>query len=1055
MDGIANTADSDFAVIAELTAEIERLRARLAEHEHTLSAIAEQDKHLTTARQAARIGYYSYDLETDELFWSDETYRIMGVEVGTPITTRSTLQYFHPDDREKVVQTTRQSIIERCSTTAEFRMLRPNGETGVQFVSTSVSLGPDGRVRKLFGVMQEITERRAADEALRASEEKFRATFEQAGIGMLISVPGEPLVAANPAFCKMLGFSEEELLRKSIRDLQHPDEIVEEDAERARIQMGIPPEQSVERRYLRKDGSTLWAIVNRVAIWKQDGTLDYIIAHLQDITERRANDEALRTSEEKFRKIFEYAGVGMLIAIPDGPILAANPAVCEMLGYTQKEMLSMAVKNLQHPDELERNNFERVRLLNDGVPPEQRIEKRYVRKDGSTIWAIVSRVVIWKDDGSIDYVISQLQDITDRKNAERALADSEQRFKDFANTAADRFWEMDADHRFTMILSGDSDRAVTDIDLMIGRRPWEVRGTDPDMPEWQAQIARLDAHVPWRDHRFFRFDPVGGIRWIRTSGTPIFDENGNFIGHRGTSVDETAEVEARQTAEITHQRFIDAVENAPESVTYWDAEGRFVMANSQFRGNNENVNAFLVPGIHIEEFIRRRLEAGAAYGVPEEISQDEVIAQLVEKFHEGNAELEFARDGRFYNNRVRRLEDGSTLIYQTDVTDAKRREEEHRQALKMDAVGKLTGGIAHDFNNHLAAILGNIELSAMELEKRGLPTARLERAMKSIDSARNLTKTLLAFSRKQTLRPVPIQLEKLVDETMDLLRRALGEHVEIETDFEANLWNIRADRNQLENALVNLAINARDAMESGGTLRVECRNVHRRPYGRSSFRPKLEEFVALSVIDSGCGIPAKDLDKVFDPFFTTKDFGAGSGLGLSQVYGFVTQSGGDVEIESTVGVGTTVTLWFPRSIGANVETEDRGRKEKVATGSGQRILVIEDDAEVRAATIAMLESFGYDIVDGGEGDAVEQLCERGKRCFDLILTDVVLRGGRNGPEVARHLTAANASTKVLLMTGYAQEDIELGDNTHLTYPIITKPFSARELAEKVRATLAA
>ena len=379
-------------------------------------------------------------------------------------------------------------------------------------------------------------------------------------------------------------------------------------------------------------------------------------------------------------------------------------------------------------------------------------------------------------------------------------------------------------------------------------------------------------------------------------------------------------------------------------------------------------------------------------------------------------------------------------------------EEVLRQSQKMEAIGHLTGGVAHDFNNLLQIIIGNLETL-----QRNIPadSGRLQRAvLQAINGARraaSLTQRLLAFSRRQPLDPKPLDVNMLVSGMSDLLQRTLGETVSLETVHGAGIWRIEADSNELEAAILNLAVNARDAMTpDGGRLTIETANAHideGYAYRHAEVAPG--QYVALSVTDTGAGMDTETLAQAFEPFFTTKPVGKGTGLGLSQVYGFVKQSGGHVKIYSELGQGTTVKIYLPRWVGETTEIET-AKGVPVPEGTREEtILVIEDEEDVRAYTCDTLRELGYRVIEAADGPSALRLLEREDR-VDLLFTDVVLPGGMTGAQVAARASARRPAIKILFTTGYARNAIIHQGRLDKGVELITKPFSFADLAARVR-----
>ncbi|HEY4067333.1 MAG TPA: ATP-binding protein [Burkholderiaceae bacterium] len=406
--------------------------------------------------------------------------------------------------------------------------------------------------------------------------------------------------------------------------------------------------------------------------------------------------------------------------------------------------------------------------------------------------------------------------------------------------------------------------------------------------------------------------------------------------------------------------------------------------------------------------------------------------------------------------RLRELNERLEATVQARTLELMTAEQALRQAQKMEAVGQLTGGIAHDFNNMLASISASLQV--LQARLRQGRTEGLERyiamGQESAKRAAALTQRLLAFARRQTLDPKPTDVNQLVNSMAELIRRTVGPDVELEVVGAVGLWPTRIDPSQLENSLLNLCINARDAMlPAGGRLTIETANkwLDERAAAARELAPG--QYLSLCVSDTGAGMSPEVVKRVFDPFFTTKPLGQGTGLGLSMVYGFVRQSGGQVRIYSELGKGTTMCLYLPRFVGDAQQQELAHEPQEIESGDGETVLVIEDEPAIRVLIAEVLEEAGYGVLavrDGAAGLKVLQSAAR----VDLLITDVGLPGGMNGRQVADAARVVRPQLKVLFITGYA-ENAAVG-NGHLEHgmQILTKPFEIAVLAKKVRAMTA-
>jgi signal transduction histidine kinase/CheY-like chemotaxis protein len=380
-------------------------------------------------------------------------------------------------------------------------------------------------------------------------------------------------------------------------------------------------------------------------------------------------------------------------------------------------------------------------------------------------------------------------------------------------------------------------------------------------------------------------------------------------------------------------------------------------------------------------------------------------------------------------------------------------EEALRQSQKMEAVGQLTGGIAHDFNNLLTVVIGNLDFAARAVEGSNLPKAHrnIEAARQGAQRAAGLTHRLLAFSRRQPLQPQAVNLNRLVGGMSDLFRRTLGERITVETVLAGGLWLTNADQNQLESALLNLVINARDAMPGGGKLTIETANCHLdEGYAQANAEVQPGQYVMVAVTDTGTGMPREVLEKVFEPFFTTKEVGQGTGLGLSMVYGFVKQSGGHVKIYSEPGQGTTVKIYLPRLIGEEV-LDERESRELPRAEARETVLVVEDDNDVRAYSVESLTTLGYRVLEARDANSALATLQS-QESVTLLFTDIGLPG-LDGRQLAEEVHRLRPDLPVLFTTGYARNAVVHNNVLDQGVHLLTKPFTTEQLANKVRVVI--
>ena len=554
---------------------------------------------------------------------------------------------------------------------------------------------------------------------------------------------------------------------------------------------------------------------------------------------------------------------------------------------------------------------------------------------------------------------------------------------------------------------------------------------------------------------------LDNARLFQTSQTEIAarKEAERELQNLNDTLEQRADERARQLAtsqtqlEVTEQRFRLLVEGISDYAIYMlDPKGHVV---------NWNPGAERIKRYRSAEVLGRHFSAfytpeDQAEGVP---GRALTIAEQTGKYEAEGWRLR--KDGsKFWAGVViNAIKDASGVLIgfakiTRDLTERRAADERARQAQKMEGIGQITGGVAHDFNNLLTIIIGNLETLLRNLSVPDPDAGRIRRsadnAMRGARRAESLTQRLLAFSRQQPLDPKPIDLGRLVTGMSDLLRRTLGEQVAVETVLSGGVWQAHADPNQLELAVLNLAVNARDAMPNGGKLTLETANVHLdEQYATSQVEVLPGQYVMLAVTDTGCGMSPDVVARAFDPFFTTKEVGHGTGLGLSQVYGFIKQSRGHLKIYSEVGEGTTIKLYLPRvhAIAANNESVV---EELVARGSPhETILVVEDDEDVRQYGCETLRELGYHVLAADNGRAGLQLLERHPGVC-VLFTDIGLPGGMNGRQLAQEALKRRPELRVLFTTAYARNAIVHDGRLDPGVQLITKPYTQGALASKLR-----
>ena len=648
---------------------------------------------------------------------------------------------------------------------------------------------------------------------------------------------------------------------------------------------------------------------------------------------------------------------------------------------------------------------------------------------------------VYDDTGAPEGLLGLFSDISERKQAEAALRESEERFRIMADTAPVMIWVADPDKMFTFFNKTWLDFTGRSMEQELGDG-WSGGVHPEDLQRcYEAFCSAFDARREFSmECRLRRAD--GEYRSVLCSGVPRFAPNGIFAGYIGSDIDITdlqSEERFKQLAENIDQVFW-MLELGTNRILYVSPAFEKVWSRSSASVYQDR--DCLKESVHADD-------------------RDRFIAFL-EKVSSEPAEV-FYRIVR-PDGSTRRIHDRSFLVsgqegtpYRVagiaeDITVHQELEEQLRQAQKMEAVGRLAGGIAHDFNNLLTVIVGYSQMLLDGSQADDPRRERLESILYAANRATSLARQLLAFSRRQVLQPKVVGVNHLLTSMESMLRRLIGEHLAIETVLHPDVGCIKVDPHQLEQVVLNLAANARDAMPNGGQFRIETSMADAAEVQPGVSLGEAMRYVRLRISDTGCGMDNRTRELAFEPFFTTKGVGKGTGLGLSIVYGIVQQNEGAIQLFSEPGQGTVFELYFPAVTEGEAETERPANlRTRAAT---ETILVAEDEPAVRGLVRSTLEQLGYTVLEAADGYEALRVIEQCKTTIHLLLTDVIIPL-MNGHELAKRLELIRPRTRVLYMSGYMDDMLELHGVDQPKIDLIEKPFTAAALAEKLRGVLAA
>ncbi|WP_374275425.1 PAS domain S-box protein [Brevundimonas sp.] len=767
----------------------------------------------------------------------------------------------------------------------------------------------------------------------------------------------------------------------------------------------------------------------------------------------------LSETEIELRAMVDQAAAGIAKCDLNGRIVSANGRFCEIIGRSEAEVVGSTTAPFTHPEDVGPSAETIAAAQSDAG--ESRVEKRYVRPDGSVVWCLATARVATDAMGKPEWVMAVIVDITEAKSTEAALRESEARFRDIADTAPVMIWVTARDRQREFVNQAYVDFTADDYDSAL-ITDWRERLHPDDHDRIvQESIAGETSARPFAlEARYRRRD--GAWRWLRSFSRPRLGPEGEVAGFVGVAFDVTEPREAAARLAETETRFRMVADSAPVHIWMCGEDGRITFGNRRYRaffGVNLDTGLIGAGGAMMapndRDSVTRVFERAFAARDRFEATIRVQHPVMGERWLRCEGVPRFDAEGRFQGyvganfdvSDSKKAEDDLKNINELleervglALTEKARAEADLLHAQRLEAVGRLTGGVAHDFNNLLTVVIGALDI--VQRAPDGAKRAKLiDAALSAARRGERLTHQLLAFSRRQTLRPEETDLNHLIREGEPLLRQAVGETIALKLKLRRGGAPALVDPGQFEAALINLLVNARDAIKDGGHVTIETQRCILAAGELAGVAPG--RYVCVRVIDDGMGMDAATIERIFEPFFTTKGVGKGTGLGLSQVYGFARQTGGGVKVESAPGEGTRITLYLPqlrRIARRDVETADASG---AAPADGGRLLLVEDDPAVSEVAESLLLEMGMDVTTAASGPQAIQRLEADS--FDIMLSDVVMPGGMTGIELAAAAHDRWPAMRIILASGYAGDDVDSALAAS-PWPFLKKPYSAAELA---------
>ncbi|HPE44535.1 MAG TPA: PAS domain S-box protein [Deltaproteobacteria bacterium] len=991
--------------------------------------------------------YYEVDLKGNFTFFNSRAVNRLGYTIEE-LSGMNYRRYMDEEEARKVFDAYHR-VFRTGEPTSGFAWQLKDKTGKTISVEASISLRRDaaGRPIGFMGVVRDITQRKKAEAALRQSEERYRTILEIMDEAYFeLDLTGN-YTYVNDALCRIMGYARAELLGMNNRAYTSAETAKRAYRTFAEILRTGVAQTMVDYEVIRKDGTRITVEFSASIMRGLSGEVVGFKGVGRDVTERIKAEKALKDSERKYRLLAENLRDVIWVLDADLKYVYVSPSVMQLRGYTPEEAMKQTMDQVLAPESYQHavDLFTRERAFEFGGRKHGRdwtmnLDLEMIRKDGSRVWTEVTLNILYDEHGEPEGLLGITHDISDRRKAEEAIRQSEERYRTiFENTAT-----------ANIIVAEDTTilLANANFEKLVGYSREELEGK----MSWTSFVAEEDLEIMKQRHTLRRTDPGAVISAYEFKARVRSGEIRNLYmsvsmipGTResvASLIDMTDRRKAEDALRQSEERFRDLARLLPETVFEMDTSGKVTFINEisleRFGFTLEdlergvNVLDVMAPHDH-ERAIRNytRVMQGERLGLNEYTARKKDGTTFPVLIHT----TPICREGEYVGLRG----------FLVDVTEKKSLEEQLMRAQKLEAIGTLAGGIAHDFNNLLMGILGNISLMLMHYDESHAFHDRLKSMEEYVQRGSGLTKQLLGFARGGKYEVKPTDLGEFVRRSAEMFGRTKRE-IRIHHKSSEDLWAVEVDRGQMEQVMLNLFVNSWQAMPGGGDLYLSVENAQLTddevsPYGIGPGR-----FVKVTVTDTGIGMDEAIKARIFEPFFSTKERGRGTGLGLASVYGIIKNHGGFVLVESEKDIGTSFMVYLPAS--QKVIEREKQASEKIHTGR-ETILVIDDEEMIVEVGAGMLESLGYRVLTANGGRQGLQIFDQNRETIDLVILDMIMPdfGGRETFEALRR---QDPGVKVLLSSGYSLDGQAKEILTGGCRGFIQKPFTMAELSKKIR-----